>query len=257
MHPLVRQRPLTFRRLCPHLRVAVLACALAGAPTLSCADSSVEAPVRIHVIGNGWHAGLLLPAGPINALVPSLRERFPEAENYEIGWGDMGFYQASEITVGLALQALFASKGALLHVVGVSGSVQAFVHGRDVAETCLSADGLQRMAQMIAQTFVKDEEGRPQQLGFGLYGDSQFYKATGRYSLFYTCNRWTAEVLATGGLSISPRFSLTAGSVLGAVKQASGTLCQPVAASASRLSRPIIWRATTSLSASGPKGLLR
>lgn len=197
-------------------RALVLSAALCGASAASCAE---DQKITIHVVGNGWHAGLLLPAAAINALVPALRERFPKAELYEIGWGDMGFYQAKEVTAGLAVEALFASKGSLLHVLGVSGPLPTLLPDPNVAQTCVSPAEYQRMAQRIAQAFALGNDGQPVPMGPGLYGDSQFYKANGEYSWLNTCNRWTAEVLQVGGLSMSPRISLTAGSVLRAVRQ--------------------------------------
>ena len=197
-------------------RNIILIAVLFGASVASHAE---DQKVKIVVVGNGWHAGLLLPAASINALVPSLRARFPKADNYEIGWGDMGFYQAKEVTAGLAMEALFASKGSLLHVVGLAGPVPAMSAEPNVTTTCVSADEYQRMAQWIAKTFTLDKDGKPVSVGPGIYGDSQFYKANGQYSLLNTCNRWTAEVLQAGGLSISPRLSLTAGSVLDAVRK--------------------------------------
>ena len=98
----------------------------------------VPQPIKVYVVGTGWHAGLLLPAAPINALVPGLQKRFPKADSYEIGWGDSGFYQAKEITAGLALQALFASKGSLLHVVGLTGPGQDLSADVNVAMVCVS-----------------------------------------------------------------------------------------------------------------------
>jgi uncharacterized protein (TIGR02117 family) len=188
------------------------------------AQGMTAQPVPIYVVGNGWHAGLVLPAEALNAQVPGLRDRFPQARHYEIGWGDMGFYQAREVTAGLAIEAMLASRGALLHVVGLPGPVEPYLRGADAVPHCVSADAYQRMARLIAQSFVINGAGSAVPTGAGLYGDSQFYMAHGRYSLLFTCNRWTATVLAEGGLPISPRFSLTAGSVLGAVR-AKGHAC--------------------------------
>lgn len=199
------------------LRTLLVFTALSIASAASCADGLAEPQVRIYVVGNGWHAGLLLPSQAINAQIPSLRERFPHADHYEIGWGDMGFYQAKDITVGLAIGALFFSKGSLLHVVGIQGSVDRFLNGNDVAQTCVSRSQYERMAQLIAQAFVHGLDGKPVSAGPGLYGGGQFYKAYGRYSWLHTCNRWTAAVLQAGGIDLSPRFNLTAGSVLDAV----------------------------------------
>ncbi|RRS02916.1 DUF2459 domain-containing protein [Aquabacterium soli] len=199
------------------LRTFLIFTALSSASAAYCADGIAEPQVKIYVVGNGWHAGLLLPAQAINTEIPSLRERFPQAGHYEIGWGDMGFYQAKDITVGLAIEALFFSKGSLLHVVGLQGPVDRFLIGNDVAQTCVSRSQYERMARLIAQAFVHGLDGKPVAAGPGLYGDGQFYKAYGRYSWLHTCNRWTAAVLQAGGVALSPQFSLTAGSVLDAV----------------------------------------
>lgn len=200
------------------IRSALLLAALSGASAAFCAEAAADRPVRIRVVGNGWHAGLLLPAQAINAQIPNLRERFPTADHYEIGWGDLGFYQAKDITVGLALQALFSSKGSLLHVVGLTAPLDRFLAGNDVAETCVTREQYERMAHVIAQAFVHGLDGKPVPAGPGLYGGGQFYKAYGGYSLLYTCNRWTAAVLQAGGMDVSPRLSLTASSVLDAVR---------------------------------------
>ncbi len=197
--------------------------ALCGQPACWAADTAGP-PVRVHIVGNGWHAGLVLPAAGVNSQVRALRERFPQAQHYEIGWGDMGFYQARDVTVGLAAQALFASKGSLLHVVGLPGALAPHLRGADTAELCVSREQHDRMVRLIAQTFVHDAGGQLEPRGPGLYGDSQFYNAYGRYSLLNTCNRWTAAVLQAAGVQISPSISLTAASVLRAAR-AHGSAC--------------------------------
>lgn len=196
----------------------LIAAALLALPLIGRADDAAGQPVNVHVVGNGWHAGLILPAPVLNDHVPALRERFPKAVHYEIGWGDLGFYQAREVTVGLAIEALFASKGSLLHVVGLPGPLAPYLKGADAAETCVPPAQLEQMVRLIAQAFVLDDNGQPLPSGPGLYGDSQFYKAHGGYSLLHTCNRWTAAVLQAGGLEIRPRISLTASSVLSTVR---------------------------------------
>jgi uncharacterized protein (TIGR02117 family) len=206
----------------PTLLAALPAHALDGGHDRAESAATVVAPAnphRVYVIGNGWHAGLLLPAGALNVLVPGLQDRFPAATSYELGWGDIGFYQAKQVTVGLAFQALFASKGSVLHVVGIQAPAERFIQGSDAVVACFTEAQLQSMAAQIAETFVRGPDGKAVALGKGIYGDSEFYKAKGRYSAFNTCNRWSAIVLHAGGLPIHTRISLTASSVLSAVRQ--------------------------------------
>lgn len=175
-------------------------------------------PFTIHIVGNGWHAGLLLPAQAINARLPLLRQRFSGASHYEIGWGDVGFYRAKNVTAGLALEAMFASRGSVMHVVAVT-DVQHFLKGSDSAALCLDEAAYQRMASLVADSFARSASGVPVDAGPGIYGNSQFYIANGSYNALNTCNRWTASVLEAAGITISPRISLTAGSVLGAAQR--------------------------------------
>ncbi|MDR0212966.1 MAG: TIGR02117 family protein [Comamonas sp.] len=187
--------------------------------------TSAPGPFTIHVVGNGWHAGLLLPAQAINARLPLLRQRFPGASHYEIGWGDVGFYRASKVTAGLALEAMFASRGSVMHVVAVT-DVPHFLKGSDSAALCIDDAAYQRMASLVADSFARSA-GKPVDAGPGIYGNSQFYIATGSYNALNTCNRWTASILEAAGLAISPRISLTASSVLGAA-QRSAMRCEVV-----------------------------
>lgn len=183
--------------------------------------------VNIHVIGNGWHAGLLLPATAINARLPALKQRFPDAKYYEIGWGDVGFYRAKAVTAGLAFEAMFASRGSVMHVVGVP-DVNQFLQGSDSASLCIDDTAYQQMVTQIAASFARNDVGASQgnstaavtpiDAGPGIYGNSQFYIANGSYGALNTCNRWTASALQAAGINIAPRMSLTASSVLGAAR---------------------------------------
>lgn len=172
----------------------------------------------ITIVANGWHAGLLVPAHAIHPYLPALQQRFPAAQHYEIGWGDVGFYRAKQISVSLALQALFDSQGAVMHVVAVP-DVARFTRGSSAVRVCLTPAQLHAMARMVAASFALDGQHQPQSAGPGIYGDSEFYQATGHYSALNTCNRWTASALQTAGVRITPRVSLTAGSVLRAAQQ--------------------------------------
>ena len=174
-----------------------------------------NASTNIYVVGNGWHAGLLVPAAAINARLPALRQRFPDAKYYEIGWGDVGFYRAKTVTAGLAFEAMFASRGSVMHVVAVP-DVKRFLQGSDTASLCIDGEAYQRMVGQITSSFAQDSSGAPVDAGPGIYGNSQFYGALGSYNALNTCNRWTASALEAAGISIAPRISLTASSVLGA-----------------------------------------
>jgi uncharacterized protein (TIGR02117 family) len=178
---------------------------------------TISANIPIYVVNHGWHVGLVLPAQSLNDLLPDLTQRFSQANYYELGWGDDGFYQSEENTAAMAFNALFRSKGAVLHVVSIKESPLAYFDQHEVIAFCLDAQQLRQIAQFLANSFmlqnselIMREPGR--------YGDSQFYQATGRYTLMHTCNRWTAEALDQAGMDLPYRFMLSAGSVMRAVR---------------------------------------
>lgn len=200
--------------------------ACSGLPDRSM-SSKAEDGVRRHeifVIGHGWHTGVVVPGAFLSRVIPQLKERFGEPDFYEIGWGDAGFYQAEETSVGLALQALFWSQGTVVHVVAVSEAPKRYFAKDEVTTTCVSEAALGALTHYISDSFARAPDDRLIPLATGDYGDSQFYKGTGHYSLLNTCNTWTARSLSSAGMNISPLLKQTAGPVLRHV-QANGGAC--------------------------------
>ena len=176
-----------------------------------------EAPVRaypVFVVSHGWHTGIIVPGPVLNEALAELSQHFGTPDHYEIGWGDAGFYQAQDITVALALRALFWSRGAVLHLVAFSGKPQHYFKGEPVYATCLSARELSALQRYLVSSFLRNDTEPVVPLRPGLYGESAFYSAAGRYHLFNTCNTWTAKALRSAGLKIVPSFKLTAASVM-------------------------------------------
>lgn len=178
-------------------------------------------PHRVFAVGHGWHVGLVLPAAPLVAHLPALKDRFKNTTHFELGWGDKGFYQAQEITTGLTLQAMFWSTGAAMHVVSVPASPDLpfdYFSGSDIVEVCVSDRELSALAEFVQRSFRRDAFQQPIKMKNGIYGDSQFYEAQGRYHFFNTCNKWVAKGLSSMGFSIDPTFALTSGSLLKSLK---------------------------------------
>ncbi|MCL7945444.1 TIGR02117 family protein [Marinobacter sp. ATCH36] len=174
---------------------------------------------RVYVVGHGWHVGVVVAADELNPSIPGLKERFGEAGYYELGWGDEGFYQASEITAGVTLRAIVWSKGTVMHVVALPVSPDNYFAGSDVVDTCLTAEGADSLIKYLSNSFARDANNNLVELQRGIYGDSQFYKGEGRYHLLNTSNKWTAKALKSAGMEISPTFKLMADSVLAFVEE--------------------------------------
>ncbi len=181
------------------------------------ADSSRTS--KLYVVSHGWHVGIAIAADELNAVVPELAERFAGAEYYELGWGDAGFYQAGEITVGVTLQAIIWSRGTVLHVVALRDSPTEYFPASAVVQTCINTEEAESLARYLSNSFTRNADGNLVELKRGLYGESQFYDAEGRYHLLNTSNKWAAKALESAGMDISPTFKLTADSVMGFVEE--------------------------------------
>lgn len=171
-------------------------------------------PQRVIVHNHGKHTGISIQASEVNKQLPDLQARFPEARYYEIGWGDRGFYQAEKITTGLTLRAIFWPTPTVLHVVGYDDDPLLYFSGSKNKEVYLSPEGLENMIRFVASSFQKHPERGAAATRSGVYGDSQFYDAEGKYFLFNTCNKWTAKALRSGGQKMGVTFKITSGAVM-------------------------------------------
>jgi len=198
-------------------RRAALVALAAGClgPVASLYPPAPDAPVQaVWVVDHGWHAGLVLARSSIpHGLLPE-QDDFPAAAYLEFGWGDARFYETRDAGVALALRAALFSKGSVLHVVGLpTRPEQSFATG-DVVEIRLSRPGFEALAQFVDNSFDREGQQAASRRRPGLYGDSAFYSARGRYHLWYTCNTWIADALRAGGLPITPLYAMTAGNLM-------------------------------------------
>lgn len=179
-------------------------------PVTSLYPPKPDQPAKtVYVYNNHWHTGFVLAVDDLPPAARKLLSRFAHDEFVEIGWGDEGFYRAPHATSGLALRAAFFSSGSVLHIVAVNPTPAVFysVYDVDLYRLRLTSAGYQRLIDNLCATFRTDGAGQAIDLGPGLYGDSRFYKARGHYSLFHTCNHWTADMLRAAGFPITPVYA--------------------------------------------------
>jgi uncharacterized protein (TIGR02117 family) len=163
----------------------------------------------VYIYDNHWHTGFVLRFNQLSPTLQKFLSRFRESEYVEIGWGDEGFYRAPESTSGLAMRAMFFSRGSVLHVAGLDREPDE--HYRefvlDLYRVRVSRAGWDRLMEFIERRFATDSRGDSIALQPGLYGVSYFYAARGNYSVFHTCNNWVADGLRSTGFPISPFYA--------------------------------------------------
>ena len=200
------------------LSLALAACS--GKPYAVKLDKQEAAPGpnRLYIVNHGWHTGVAILAADIVDDLPSLKERFGDAAYLEFGWGDEGFYQAKEVSSGLALRAIFWPTDTVMHVVSVPKTPPLYFTNSETLLVCLTEQAYRSLIEFVKRSFYRDASGSFVERSYGTYGNSQFYQAVGQYYMMNTCNTWTAKGLQSAGVNISAAFKLTAGSVINAIK---------------------------------------
>jgi uncharacterized protein (TIGR02117 family) len=171
----------------------------------------------IFLIDYGFHTGIALTRADLaqaaedagETALLSVTRRFGAYSLLEIGWGDEDLYRKvptiADLHLDQMLRALFLpGNTAVLHVVGVNGSLEAFFVRKSIIPIVISRDGLRRIAARLEASFRKDRDGRAIEDGPGLFGPSLFYRANGKFSVVSVCNHWTGRLLNAAGLPISP-----------------------------------------------------
>lgn len=169
----------------------------------------------VYVVSHGgWHTGIVVATRDKGPGLAFLDRYFDTANWYEIGWGDKQFYQAGEITAGLALRAGLLPTDTVLHVTALVEPPDSYFTNSRVLRLRIDEAGYDRLVRTIADYFKVDDNGNPITSGKGLYGESLFFDATGTFHAFNTCNTWTAEMLEQAGLPIRSFMTLRANGVM-------------------------------------------
>ncbi|MFT4547311.1 MAG: hypothetical protein ACI9UA_006068 [Pseudoalteromonas tetraodonis] len=194
--------------------VLVVTLVLPSAALATETPSVGEEPVRIYVVGHGWHTGLVVPnETDLLKECPALG-RFAGWEFVEIGWGDEGFYRGgTSISLDVALKAVATPTPTVLHAAGVSAPVEMFFPNSEIIAIDISAMQFADLARFVGATF-KTENGAPIDLGEGIYSDSRFFRAHGSYYFPNTCNVWTLKAIKSAGLPVFSPAGIRAENVI-------------------------------------------
>lgn len=203
--------PRAVSRVRAALPALALAGLLGGTPGDAAAVEAAPDTVAVHVVSHGWHSGLVIPAAVIDDDAWPARREFPDAEHFEVGWGDRAYYQASDPGVWAGLRALLWPSPGVLHIVALRGLPSQHFPGAPRVTLHITREGAQRLVAAIAASHERDGEGQPIAFGPSLYGQGRFYASAERFHLFATCNVWVASRLRDAGVVVRPALALTTG----------------------------------------------
>jgi len=170
----------------------------------------VEGP-RIWLLDAGWHTEIGVPPA---ALPPHLAEAFPGAALVFFGFGKRHFMLAEAPGPAEWLAGPLPGEGAM-QVTAWPGPP-----GGGLALN-VSPAGLAALATALAASFAPGPALIEARAG------RRFYAAARGYTLAYTCNTWTAEMLGAAGLAVRPDGVVLARSVTSQVAALPGACRLP------------------------------
>jgi len=189
---------------------------------------------KVYIVRQGLHTGFVLSASTIADRLPQVYQSFAGFPYIEFGWGDMDYYQSEEVTSGMTTKAILWPTHPVVRAVAIPERPDIHFSDNELEVLCLDQEQYALLVAFIVQSFLLDTDGRITKTMDSADGNSQFYKAEGRYHLWNTCNTWTAKGLKSAGWEISPAFKSTPGSVMSNLEKHNGPpaaqLCETVVA---------------------------
>lgn len=171
-----------------------------------------NAAPSVLVIRRAWHTEIALPAAALAGPLAPIRAQNPAATHFLFGFGKRSWMVAqTEKDVVALLAGPFPGEG-VVQVIPLFREPEGIVALEDRVRVPLPPDGLARLEAALAASFASFEPiARP--------AGNDFFLASRGYTLAYTCNTWTADMLAMAGVPIT-----AAGVVLtdGVMRQARG-----------------------------------
>ncbi|HYW03341.1 MAG TPA: DUF2459 domain-containing protein [Gammaproteobacteria bacterium] len=193
-----------------------------GAASAGHSPGPGRARASIGVLREGWHTGLVLPAGELDPPLAGLRKAFPRARYLAFGWGDRAYYTKGHPGFGTALSALFPSASVLFVRALPARPADALPKDASLHWLCVLPAQVRRLDRYIGHYLRRGPHGRPRLVGRGGWPRSRFYASAGRYDALHTCNTWTAAALEYAGLPVHAGGVAFAGQVLSRTRSLAG-----------------------------------
>lgn len=198
---MTRQQNRTNLRVWLHCVVLVIACHVGSVAQAVPPDTRTE---TIFVASNGWHSAIFISRSALAPdSIPEIAD-FPKARYMGFGWGDAEYFPARDPDFMTLLSAALVPTSSVLHVTGLSAHPREAYPKDEVVALKISHGGLEKLMGYLADSFNREGLHQARPVAPGLDPNSRFYRATGEFHLFNTCNSWTARGLAVAGLPIDP-----------------------------------------------------
>jgi len=171
-------------------------------------EKDTPAEVTVYILTNGVHTDIVVPIKN-DVFDWSSQVKFSNShladtaavEWLAMGWGDKGFYLETptwdDLTFSTAFKAAFGLSTTAMHTT----FCRTMTESRSCKKIMISQPQYKRLVQYISHSFQHNVDGYPIYIHTSAnYNDADaFYEASGRYSLFKTCNSWANAALKSCG----------------------------------------------------------
>lgn len=163
--------------------------------------------IAIYILTNGVHTDIVMPV-KTKIIDWSTEIKYPHTDeanssyNYiAMGWGDKGFYLQTPTWADLKFSTAFKAATGLGSTAIHTTYYKNMKENKNCRKIMISWSQYNRLVSHINKSFLKDKNGHFIKINTNAnYGlTDAFYKATGSYSLFKTCNTWANNTLKASG----------------------------------------------------------
>lgn len=175
-------------------------------PKMRLVDVRAMANTELHVIRDGMHTHLVVPALTLYALMPQLEGYFAPCHWISAGWGDLAYYGASHQPWWLGLRALLLPTSAVVGLRPIHNLVDCLSESATLYTLELSPTLMKSVAMFVCRHLALDPSDQLTQVRERSCG-THFFAAQGVYTLANTCNNWTSYGLRTAGLAVHPMIN--------------------------------------------------
>jgi uncharacterized protein (TIGR02117 family) len=166
---------------------------------------------KIWLVSNGFHTSVAIQAKHAE---PQLRQRYPKARFFVLGWGGRSMYMAPKLRPWHVLNAILLPSSAALHVIPVERDLTLEMTRSEIIEFEICSDGLKRLQARLTKAFSRDGNGDLIYCGPGKLPASHFYRGSEIYIFPKTCNLWAAQGLQTAGVPITACTAIVADNII-------------------------------------------
>ena len=157
-----------------------------------------------------YHTAIVLPTQLVRELAADLLPVLSDRPLVRFGWGDRGYYGATNKNFYLAFKALVLPTRSVMEVSSFNSLEEV---GERVVQLSSQQVDINKLLAHIRNTFNWDTSGQPILERIGVNG-FHYYSARGVYHMFKNCNNWTAKALKTSGLNVRYIRAFFANSVM-------------------------------------------